>query len=302
MWSTPRHPPKPSGPRDERESREPVERGRRGRRRLQNVTTVSAHPLVRISELPGVEKAVQESRTAVDRLLGHRALRRHGSTVTLEAALRGAWASATLEGARLPLEDLRAGTAEDPRALGALRISGELGPLAATWSKAPQQALARMHALAAADAVSSSELGRPRSEGEDATDPENLGLLPSAREAAGRLAALTGLLEAGSAVPAVVLGAVVHGELQVLRPFGWGSGLVARAAERLTLLERGLDPKALVPVELGHGHDRQEYRRALRGYLSGTPEGVAAWVVHCAAAVRTGAQESLAACEALHRG
>ncbi|MFD0776135.1 oxidoreductase, partial [Streptomonospora algeriensis] len=103
-------------------------------------------------------------------------------------------------------------------------------------------------------------------------------------------------------VPALVVGAVVHGELAALRPFGWGDGVIARAAERLTLITRGLDPKSLVPTELGYLELRGEYGPALRGYLAGTPDGVGGWVAYCCRAVAAGARDSLATCEALQRG
>ncbi|MFD0803687.1 oxidoreductase, partial [Streptomonospora algeriensis] len=87
-----------------------------------------------------------------------------------------------------------------------------------------------------------------------------------------------------------------------LRPFGWGDGVIARAAERLTLITRGLDPKSLVPTELGYLELRGEYGPALRGYLAGTPDGVGGWVAYCCRAVAAGARDSLATCEALQRG
>ena len=102
--------------------------------------------------------------------------------------------------------------------------------------------------------------------------------------------------------PALVVAALVHGELLALRPFGWGDGIVARAAERLTLVERGLDPKSLTAPEVGHAELADEYALALRGYLAGSPEGVAAWVCHCADAVTVAARDSLAICEAFMRG
>ncbi|WP_028648504.1 hypothetical protein [Nocardiopsis sp. CNT312] len=259
-------------------------------------------PLKRIVELPGVSEAVEETRTIVDRLLGHRILRRRSSDVSMESSLRGACASAALEGAEVSMEEIRAGHVYDTRIKGALRASGELGTLVETWPKAPRQALARLHTLAAADAVSEEALGRPRLEGERVEDPLGLGPAPGPEVARARLEGLYGLLGARSSVPALVTSSLVHGDLMAIRPFGWGDGLVARAAERLTLVERGLDPKSLVPSELGHQTLKDEYVPALRGYMSGTPEGVAGWVVYCCRAVLAGAQDSLATCEALKRG
>ncbi|MFW5415543.1 oxidoreductase [Nocardiopsis sp. CNT-189] len=266
------------------------------------MNAVTADPLRRIAELPGVGEAVEETRTVVDRLLGHRVLRRRSADVSLESALRGAHASAVLDGARAELEEVRSGAADDPLIKGALRVSGELGQLVDVWRKAPRQVLARLHTLAAADGVGADALGRPRAAGEPAQDPLGLGGPPSPGAVAARLDGLDGLLDAPASVPALVVSAIVHGELLALRPFGWGDGLVARAAGRLTLIDRGLDPKSLVPPELGHRQRHEEYAGALRGYTSGTPEGVGAWVVHCCTAVADGARDSLATCEALKRG
>ena len=258
-------------------------------------------PLLRLTDLPGVADAVEESRQAVDRLLGHRVLRRRGGEVSAESVLRGARASAALEGEPVSLDALRAGGTAGPVAQGALRVTGELAQLIGTWGQAPRQVLARLHVLAAADAVPPDDLGRPRN-GPDARDPLGLGAPPPASVVAPRLDTLTETLTARSTAPAIVAAAVAHGELLTLRPFGWGDGVVARAAERLTLIARGLDPKALVAIEVGHESLAEEYAAALRGFGEGTAEGVAGWIRHCAAAVEAGARESTAICEALLRG
>ncbi|MEV1245191.1 oxidoreductase [Nonomuraea sp. NPDC050022] len=240
-------------------------------------------PLAVIAALPGVPEAVEEARQAVDGLYRHRVLRRASPAVSAESSLRGARASAAIEGVDVPLDELRRGSIEDPVVQGALRASAELGRLGATWRKAPRQVLARLHTLAAAGLTDS--LGRPRTQDQ---------------ELAARLESLFGLLEAPTKAPALVLAAVVHAELAVLRPFGTADGVVARSAERLTLVEYGLDPKSLVAVEVGHLE--LPYADGLRSYLTGSPEGVAEWVRHCAAAVTLGVRETTAICEALQRG
>ncbi|MQY05472.1 Fic family protein [Actinomadura macrotermitis] len=258
--------------------------------------------LAQVADLPGVADAVADARKAVDRLLGHRILRRRSAEVSTESALRGARASAVLEGATVTLDELR--TTEnpaDPLVQGALRVSAELGTLTETWRQAPRQVLARLHVLAAADAVDGALLGRPR-DGDAATDALKLGDAPSPAEVAGRLDMLSGLLTTPTKAPALVVAAIVHGELLTLRPFGWGDGIVARAAQRLTLIERGLDPKSLAAPEVGHLELAGEYAEAVRGYASGTSEGVAAWVRHCAAATAAAARDSQAICEAFMRG
>ncbi|WP_066360801.1 oxidoreductase [Herbidospora mongoliensis] len=251
-------------------------------------------PLVVVAGLPGVPEAVSEAREAVDVLYRHRILRRRQPEVSAESALRGARASAELEGVEVPLGSLRAGEADDPVAQGALRVSAELGRLGPLWRSAAPQVLARLHTLAAAGLLA--EPGRPRT---GATTADPLGIGPAPVDVSARMAALAGLTS--TKAPALVLGAIMHAEIAVLRPFGVADGLVARAAERLSLVEQGLDPKSLVVVEVGHRELMGAYPQALKSYLTGTPDGVAAWVIHCARAVVLGVRETTAICEALSR-
>jgi hypothetical protein len=245
---------------------------------------VPADPLAPLLELPAVAAAVDRTRAAVDALLGNRVLRRRSADVSAESTLRGAWASAWLAGRELELDDVRSGAAaEDPVIQGALRAQSALGALADTWTRAPRQALARLHALAAADLATADDLGRPR---------------PGTAE---RLDTLAHVLAETSA-PAIVVAAIVHGEVLGLDAFPPASGIVARAAVRLTLIERGLDPKSLVVVEAGHRELRVEYDAGLEAYRGATPDGVAAWIAHCADALVAGAQETTAICEAILRG
>ncbi|MCW2715989.1 MAG: filamentation induced by cAMP protein Fic [Frankiales bacterium] len=257
-----------------------------------------------------------EARTAVDGLLSHRVLRRGSAEVTAESALRGARASAELEGAGIELERLRGqlmagGTvtlpSKDERGArvveGAVRLHADLGQVLVAWRHSPRQALARLHVIAASELVDDTDaLGRPRPAGAPYDDPLQLGPAPDPLEVAARLDGLARVLVSGTSVPAVVVAAVVHGELVALRAFGTADGLVARAAARLVLIDRGLDPKAVSAPEVGHAEMHAEYPEALRAYISGEPEGVARWIVHCASAVSLGAREGLAVCEAIRRG
>ncbi|MCV2491764.1 oxidoreductase [Geodermatophilus sp. YIM 151500] len=245
-------------------------------------------PLAPLLDLPGVREAADAARAAVDRLLGHRVLRRESAGVSAESALRGARASAALEGVDVPLAELRAGSVGDPVVQGALRVSAGLGPMVDTWPRAPGQVLARLHVLAAADLVGPegrAALGRP------------------APQAGPRLRGVMTLVTGGSTVPAVLVAALVHGELAALRPFGTADGVVARAAGRLTAVARGLDPKAVSVPEVGFAElGRDAYTAALAGYAAGGPDGVAGWLVHCCRATAHGAVEGLAVCESLLRG
>ncbi|MGE7438405.1 MULTISPECIES: Fic family protein [Kitasatospora] len=291
--------------------------------------TTGTDPLAPLAELPGVPEAVAEVRKAVDRLYGHRVMRRRSPEVTSEAALRGARASAALDGADWPLEEVRRRSdfGGDPgaRTVGAaLRISAEAGQLLSVWRHSPLQVLARLHLLAVGDADESA--GRPRSAGEGVAElfPLELAAVegveeavsgavelppaPQVEEVAARLDQLSRLLVAraegaASGTPALVVAAVVHGELLALRPFASHNGMIARAAQRIVLISEGLDPKAICPVEVGLAElGTAAYQEALRGYLGGTPEGMAAWIGHCGKALRLGVRESTAVCEAMQRG
>ncbi|MCL6736300.1 hypothetical protein [Streptomyces neyagawaensis] len=274
-----------------------------------STTGATADPLAALAELPGVAESVESVRKAVDRVYGHRVMRRRSNAVTSEAALRGARGSAALSGADWALEEVRRrsdfsgqGGDDEARTVGAaLRLTAEAGQLLSIWRQSPLRVLARLHLVAAGE--DHARVGRPRQDGEPVDEPLVELPLPSAAEVSGRLDGLAELIIRGSAAPALVTAAVVHGELVAVRPFGFHNGLVARAAERIVLIGSGLDPKSVCPAEVGHAElGRAAYLAALDGYVSGTPEGMAAWIAHCGRAIELGARESTAVCEALQRG
>jgi hypothetical protein len=274
-----------------------------------STTGATADPLEALAELPGVAESVESVRKAVDRVYGHRVMRRRSNAVTSEAALRGARGSAALSGADWALEEVRRrsdfsgqGGDGEARTVGAaLRLTAEAGQLLSIWRQSPLRVLARLHLVAAGE--DHARVGRPRQDGEPVDEPLVELPLPSAAEVSGRLDGLAELIIRGSAAPALVTAAVVHGELVAVRPFGFHNGLVARAAERIVLVGSGLDPKSVCPAEVGHAElGRAGYLAALDGYVSGTPEGMAAWIAHCGRAIELGARESTAVCEALQRG
>lgn len=270
------------------------------------MSTHAADPLAALGVLPGVPEVVESVRKAVDRVYGHRVMRRRSNEVSSEAALRGARASAALSGADWALEEVRRrsdfGSDVEARTVGAaLRLGAEAGQLLSIWRQSPLRVLARLQLVAAGDAGDS--VGRPRQNGEPVDEPLIEAPLPNAAEVVGRLDGLSGLIVAGSSAPALVTAAVVHGELLALRPFTSYNGLVARAAERIVLIGSGLDPKAICPAEVGHAElGPATYTAAFEGYRSGTPDGMARWIAHCGQAVELGVRESTAVCEALQRG
>jgi hypothetical protein len=103
-----------------------------------------------------------------------------------------------------------------------------------------------------------------------------------------RLATLAEVVTSTEA-PGLLVSGIVHGELMALRPFGSGDDLVARAASRVVLVARGVDPDALTVPEMGLlelGVD--VYSEAVDAFASGTPEGLARWLTFHAASVQRG--------------
>ncbi|HSL07202.1 MAG TPA: oxidoreductase [Pseudonocardiaceae bacterium] len=235
-------------------------------------------------DLPGVREAVTRTRDGVARVHRHPANRSGWPVTAAEASVRAARASAALDGGNTALP--REGSVDDPVLVGALRVAEALGGLLGTWQRAPLQALARLHVLAAADLSPESQLGRPR----------------SSLEITARLDGLAQLLAGGSQVAAPVLVAVVHGELLALAPFAHGNGVVARAAARLTVVASGLDPKGLVVPEVGHLRREQEYRATAAGFAGGNAEAVGRWIMHCCTALVAGAREATSIAESVTQG
>lgn len=258
-------------------------------------STTGGDPLDGVLALPGVAEAVDRARRDVDGLLWDRAVSARQGEVAAESALRGAWASAWFDGAECGLAELRSGAALDGSPVGrvladSVALYAELPSLVGVIGTAPAQALARMHAVAASGFAPHEELGRPRS-GEAADDPLRIGGLPGPEEVADRMAALGGVL-VSSRAPGVLVAAVAHAEVASLRPFGWGSGPVARALIRLVLAQRGVDPAMLGAPELGlRAAGRPAYVRALRAYAEGSAQGVADVVGLVSRAISVGAAE-----------
>ena len=231
-------------------------------------------PLSRLTALEGVASAMAATRDGIDALLRDRGLRRTTPDLTADSLLRGAHASAVLEGGESSLDAVRA-DGGDPMARAAVRLSTELLGLAPTLGSSPLQALARMHTLAAKGVADDDDLGRPRD-----------------GDSAARLRDLGRTLSEATDAPALVVAAVVHAELATAAPFVSHNGLVARAAERLVLVARGVDAKSLTVPEAGHLALQREYESNLRGYCEGGAAGVHAWLLYAAEAYAAGAEAS----------
>jgi hypothetical protein len=235
---------------------------------------MSADPLAWLTTLEGVPSAYAAARDGIDVVLRDRGLRRTSPETTAESLLRGAHASAVLEGSASSLAEVRAGTG-DQVAQDAVRVSTELLSLAPLLARAPSQALARIHALAGSGTLPAEQLGRPRDEA-----------------SAERLRGLAGVLTATTGAPALLVAAVVHADLATSAPFASHNGIVARAAERLVLVARGVDEKSLTVPEAGHLALRAAYESNLRGYADGGAAGVHAWLLYAAEAYAAAAEAS----------
>ena len=235
---------------------------------------MTSDPLLWLTSLEGVPSAYAAARDGIDVMLRDRGLRRTSPETTGESLLRGAQASAVLEGSTSSLAEVREGGGDEV-ARDAVRLSSELLSLAPLLRTAPLQAFARVHSLAAAGTVAPDRLGRPR----DA-------------EAAARLRGVAALLTTETAAPALLVAAVVHADLATTAPFASHNGIVARAVERLVLVARGVDEKSLVVPEAGHLALRGEYESNLRGFRDGGERGAHAWVLYAAEAFAAGAEAS----------
>lgn len=250
-----------------------------------------------LADLPGVAEAVGRARDAVDAVLWDRAVRARAAEVVAGSRLRGAWASAAIDGAEVRPDALVSGDALDGSPMGrvvsaALAVQTEIPGQVDVVGRAPLQALSHLHAVVSAGFTPDDERGRLRT-GPAADDPLRLGAPSPADVAARRTTAWAALLARPTSAPALVVAAVVHGEVAVARPFAWGSGLLARATTRLVLAARGVDPDGLTVPEAGlWAAGRSTYASALKAYATGEPDGVAQWLVLHADAVRVGADES----------
>jgi hypothetical protein len=213
--------------------------------------------LASLLNLPGVSESVSAAESAVTAV--QLSARRRSSQLADAAGTAAGVATAALE--------------ECDTSLG-IAVVAEANQVARLILQAPLQAIARLHLVAGADEPLE-DRGRP---------------IPEFSEGP-RLTAIGSLISSSANLPAVIVAAVVHGELATLSPFRSANGLVARGAWRAVMIGRGLDPTALAMPEVGlNDLGRSAMLSALESYRSGTSEGVAIWLRHCALSVEHGAK------------
>ena len=240
--------------------------------------------LAPLLDIPGVVGAAEAARVALGKAHRHRANLRGWPVSAAESAVRGGRSSSILDGGGAQLD--AASGSDDPILAGALRVGqaleGGTSGLIGVWQRAPLQALAKLHALAAADLLPEDGLGRPRAQ----------------PEVVARLDLMTRLVTGPTAIPAPVLAAIAHGELLTLGAFGAADGVLARAVSRLVTMSTGLDPHGLGVPEVYWLRRSEEYRVAAAGFATGERDAVGAWLLMGCAALEDGAREALSVAEA----
>lgn len=231
-------------------------------------------PFLAASALEGVPSAYAATRDGIDSLLRDRGLRRSTPETTARALLLGAAATSSLEGGESDV-DLLAGGGGGATARAAVRLSTELLALVPVWKRSPLQAMARLHSLAAAGSVDDVDLGRP-------VNPDGVA----------RLTELSRLVGLPTQAPGLVVAALVHAEISTAGAFASHNGVVARAAERLVMVVKGVDPASVTVPEGGHAAEPDGYRSALAAYGRGDANGVHQWLLYGAQAFARGAEQS----------
>jgi Fic family protein len=271
--------------------------------------------LTQLAALPEVAAASDHAREVCTQLRWHEALRRRIPEASAESRVRGAWASAELDGARSTASIVREimmgarGRSAEPdpaeRVIhGAIAATAETEHLRDLVTHSPGQALARLHTAAAAQLVDDrDQLGRPRVEGEGCDEFADLGPAPTGEELRRRLDGIIELMRSASEAPALVVASIVHAEIATVRPFVVGNGLVARAVERALIAATGLDPTGVAVPEAGHGHEGgPAYLGSLNGYVHGGAPGVSLWLKHCGDSLVAGAEEGWRVAESVRAG
>ncbi|WP_083304439.1 hypothetical protein [Corynebacterium sp. HMSC063G05] len=254
-------------------------------------------PLAPLWQLDGVAHAADVAAKAIQSVHRHKAnLRKHNVTGS-ESVLRGARASAWLEGGEPSLPD--DGNITDPVLAAALRVADTISPesigeTTRVWQRAPQQVLAKF-ALNASPAGETEDGSEARMK---AGRPVGDDKLSSAMKEQ-RLHVLGDFITGRSQIHAGVLSAIVHGELLTLRPFEYHNGIIARAASRLTTVATGLDPRGLAVPEVYWTRHRQEYVEAAEGFASGSADGLRAWILLHLEGLKAGAVEARGIAEAV---
>jgi Fic family protein len=245
-----------------------------------------SNPAAALAADDEIAERLDAARTAIDALLWRRDVRANAAQIAVDSLRIGARDSAAIEGAdQFGVDDSPMGRVLE----AAIAVTAEAVRMDDTWIRSPAQVLAHLHSVAASGFATPDELGRPR-RGDDVDDPLHIGNIPGPSVISPRLMTLSDvILEPG--LPAILEAAIVHGELLALRPFRWGSGLVARASIRTVFRARGLDPSSFTTPERGmYEIGRSDYVSAIRAFQAGTLLEMRRYIGWFTSAVQLGAQ------------
>ncbi|MDL9937530.1 oxidoreductase [Gordonia sp. ABSL1-1] len=251
---------------------------------------MSTDPLAPLLDLPGVAAAAESARDALSAVHRHPANLRGWDKTATEASWRAGRSSAAIDGGSVELR--RDGDYDDPILAGAMRVAqaldgDSLDSLTTVFRRAPAQAFARLHMLAATGLVD---------------DPDDLGRPRTGADVASRLDLLGQLITGATSAPAPVLAAIVHGELLAMEAFPTANGIVARAASRLVSTATGLDPHNLGVPEVTWLKRVADYRVLAQGFATGSERALAEWIVFCCEALEAGATEARSIADAARAG
>ena len=244
-----------------------------------------ADPLNNLLSIPGISNDCDSTLRAVDELMWNRTVRRHKEALIPYTRRIAGFATAALDGAQMPKDPTMEPEVSPMGSLSdqGLLVTAEADLQHLAFKTEPLKVLARLHTFVSTE----EDRGRPRTVNE-VNDPLRLGSLPPHEVIQDRMSQLVDLVIESTA-PSILVAAIAHGELAALRPFTQGSYLVARASTRLILAARDVDNDGLVMSEYGAFLlGRPAYVKALTGYISGTREGVGAWVTWQGEAIKRG--------------
>ena len=247
----------------------------------------TADPLSNLLSIPGVSSDCESTLKAIDELMWNRAIRRYKDALIPYTRRIAGFATAALDGAQMPKDPTMEPEVSPMGSLSdqGLLVTAEADLQRLAFKTEPLKVLARLHTFVSTD----EDRGRPRTVNE-VNDPLRLGSLPPHEVLQDRMSQLVDLVIESKA-PSILVAAIAHGELATLRPFTQGSYLVARASTRLILAARDVDNDGLVMSEYGAFLlGRPAYVKALTGYMSGTREGVGAWVTWQGEAIKRGSE------------
>lgn len=197
-------------------------------------------PLLRLGEVAAL---ADQARAAVAAVHRRPVSLRRAEVTGSESVLRGARTSALIDDPSIRLGDEPVGVLGSAISVSGLLAPESLQASARVFGRAPLQILARM-------AVGAGGTGRPEG------SPE-------------RLQRLAALISSGTAHD-VLLPQVVHAEILAHGLLGERSGLVARAAARLTAVTTGLDPRGLAVPETYLLRHRAGYLAAAQAWAAGS--------------------------------